>query len=382
MARVRGTFSVVVATVLATVGMALFGAAPPASAALVRGGAYLWLDSPSPALNTPYTPSSTYQYNSTSPWSAVNTVVRTEPGQYIVTFPNLDWDGVTHVTAYGGDAVVCSPWRTQQTGYPADIGVPGTGTDIYVKCFTLAGDLVDHRFTITFTDVRSTYQGRPMAYLKARGFDSTVYALGTFNSTGAANSVTRTGTGAYTVRLPNLAASAGHVQVTAWPGYSNLRVCKVTNWGPSGSDQLVYVRCWDRTGADTDTAFTLTYVNQLNLLGVTTGFNPDGNDSAYAWANQPATASYPPSTAYQFDNFTNTAATATRSGTGAYGMAFAYSNLGTGDAQVTAYGSGKQFCGIAYWYSSAGIQVRCYNFSGTPTDSYYTVAFTGPFVIG
>jgi hypothetical protein len=63
-------------------------------------------------------------------------------------------------------------------------------------------------------------------------------------------------------------------------------------------------------------------------------------------------------------------------------MTFAHSNLGTGTAQVTAYGGGTQFCGIAYWYPGAGIQVRCYALDGTPADSYYTIAFSGPFVIG
>jgi hypothetical protein len=372
-----------VATTLVAIGLTMVGpAAPATAAALTRGGAFLWLDNPYTALGVPYTPTSTYQYNSTSPFAAINTVTRDDTGSYIVTFPNLDWDGIPHVTAYGGDTGICTPWRKQQTGYPVDIGVPGTGTDVYVKCFGLDGYQVDHQFTITFTDVRSTYLNRPMAYLLANGFAGTVYSLGTFNSSGAANSITRTGTGAYTARLPNLAASAGHVQVTAWPGYSGWRLCKVTSWGPSGYDQVVNVRCYDRTGAPVDVNFTLTYVNQLNILGLSAGFDPDGHDSAYAWANQPGTASYQPSTYYQFDNFTNTAATGTRTATGTYGMKFGYSNLNIGDAQVTAYGGGTQFCGIAYWYAAAGIQVRCYALDGTPADSYYTIAFTGPFVIG
>jgi len=184
----------------------------------------------------------------------------------------------------------------------------------------------------------------------------------------------------YTVRLPNLAASAGHVQVTAW--YDFWALCKVANWGPSGSDEIVNVRCYNRTGAAKDVLFSLTYVNQLNILGLSSGFDPDGHDSAYAWASQPGTASYPPSTNYQFDNFTNNAATGTRTATGTYGMTFGNSNLNVGDAQVTAYAGGTQFCGIAYWNAGAGIQVRCYALDGTPADSYYTIAFTGPFVIG
>lgn len=370
------------ATTLAAIGLIGAGSATPAAAALGRGGAYLWLDNPSPALNVPYTPSATYQYNSTNLTAAVNTVVRDDRGSYIVSFPNLDWDGVTHVTAYGGDTVTCAPWRKQQTGFPVDTGVPGTGTDIYVKCLGLDDLPVDHRFTITFTDVRSSYRNRPMAYLLANGFRGTVYDLGTFNSSGAANSITRTGTGAYVVRLPNLAAAGGHVQVTAWPGYDGWRLCKVLRWVPSGSDQLVDVRCYDRFGAAVDVNFTLTYVNQRNILGLSTGFDPDGHDSAYAWANEPSTASYRPDTSYQFRNFTNTAATGTRTATGTYAMMFASSNPDVGTAHVTAYGDGTQFCGIAHWSERTGIQVRCYALDGSPADSSYTIAFSGPFMIG
>ncbi|HLL65519.1 MAG TPA: hypothetical protein VK453_07180 [Micromonosporaceae bacterium] len=92
-----------------------------------------------------------------------------------------------------------------------------------------------------------------------------------------------------------------------------------------------------------DVNFTLTYVNQRNIPGLSTGFDPDGHDSAYSWANEPSTASYRPDTSYRFRNFTNTAATGTRTATGTYGMMFANSNPDVGTAQVTAYGDGTQF---------------------------------------
>jgi hypothetical protein len=48
-----------------------------------------------------------------------------------------------------------------------------------------------------------------------------------FNSSGATNTVVRTGVGAYTATLPFLAAYTGHVQVTAY-GTGSER-CKVVN---------------------------------------------------------------------------------------------------------------------------------------------------------
>jgi hypothetical protein len=49
--------------------------------------------------------------------------------------------------------------------------------------------------------------------------------------------------------------------------------------------------------------------------------------------------------------------------------------------EVTAYGWGPEYCSIAWW-NSGGIQVRCFAPGGAPADSYFDVAFTGPFVIG
>src|SRR4051812_39562902 len=100
MTRVRRSLWMVIATIIAALGPIMIGPATPAAAdALARGGAFLWLDNPSPPLNVAYTPSATYQYNITSPGGPINTVVRTDTGRYIVSFPNLDWDGVTHLTA-------------------------------------------------------------------------------------------------------------------------------------------------------------------------------------------------------------------------------------------------------------------------------------------
>jgi hypothetical protein len=363
--------AVAVVTVSVATGLAV-ASGGTASAAVIRGAGYVWANNASSELGTWYTPMAQYQYNSASPFTTINTVKRMTPGAYAVRFPFLYTDGVAHVTAYGGDTATCNL---------AGIVVVPDGTEVWVHCFTSAGAITDHQFTVTYTNVRASYENRPMAFLTAQGGPNGILPdFSNFNSSGAVNTKARTGVGTYTLRLPNLAAAGGHVQVTAW---AEGRRCKTAGWGANGADQMVYVVCSDRTGARADTDFTMTYVERLNMLGLTTGFDPDGNESAYAWANQSTAASYQPNTFYQFDDFTNTAATGTRSGVGVYGMTFAYANLSVGDVQVTAYGTSSAYCGVAYWNSgSAGIQVRCYTATGTPTDTPYDVAFTGPFVIG
>ena len=75
---------------------------------------------------------------------------------------------------------------------------------------------------------------------------SPAYQWNSRHSFTAVNTITRTAVGSYTVRLPDLGAVSGTVLVTAYgPGTNN---CKVLGWGPSGTAQLVNVRCFTATG--------------------------------------------------------------------------------------------------------------------------------------
>jgi hypothetical protein len=356
-------------------GVAVTTAATPAAAAEqdLTGSAFLWANDPSTPLGEPYTPSPQYQYNSTSPLTAVNTIRRipVAPGQYSVKFPGIAHPFITHVTAYGNDHAYCVSHR-------GVLNFEFRFVEAGVNCYSAAGEPVDHRFTMTLIAVGSSWRGRPLAYLE--GGLAGGQPLVDFNSSGAANSVEKIDRGTYAVRLPNLGAVAGHVQVTP-AGFEPVR-CKVAGWGPDGTTQVIYVRCFDRNGNASDTRFSLTYAERLNILGLSAGFDPDGHDSAYAWANQPSTATYAPSPFYQFNNFTNDAATASRLGTGDYAMKFQHANLGAGNVQVTAYGWGNEYCGVMRWNPSEGIRVWCRDANGQPVDTLYDVAFTGPFVIG
>jgi hypothetical protein len=80
------------------------------------------------------------------------------------------------------------------------------------------------------------------------------------NSTGALNTVTRTGTGTYAVRFPNLGPS-GTVLVTAYTGFGSTATnrCKVLGWGADGTDTVVSAQCFTAGGVPVDSMFTMTY---------------------------------------------------------------------------------------------------------------------------
>ncbi|WP_431045681.1 hypothetical protein ACQUSR_29420 [Streptomyces sp. P1-3] len=325
-----------------------------AHAAPSRGYAYVWANQASAPLNTPYTPSGYYSANSTG---AANSVVRTGTGQYTVRMPRLGLlGGTVHVTAYGATSHSCnvSSW------YPV-----GDRLDVHVRCFTPSGYRANTRFTASFVNASSL--GGRFGYVWADRPTAGSYTASTtyqFNSTGAANTVTRGGVGQYTVRFPNIGSSAGHVQATA---YGDVQArCKVVNWYPSGTSQLVNVRCFTLGGALRDTRFTLTYARGTSILRTA--------PAAYAWANQPTAGSYTPATAYQYNSTGNTNRI-TRHGVGVYRVWTPGMPLGYGDVQVTAYGSDSRHCKVDYWTPSTGIQVRCFTAWGTPADTQYDVSF-------
>lgn len=206
------------------------------------------------------------------------------------------------------------------------------------------------------------------------GFGATHATAYGWDADGRLSTATRQGP-TYVVRIPGLASSSGHVQVTADDNGSR---CKVAMWVPSGADELVMVNCWHRGGFDfpENAPFVLTYVNQQNILGLPAGVPPDGHESAYAWADQPGSLDeYTPHTSYQYSG-ADYAATAAGFGSGRYLMRFNGLNMYNGNVQVTAYGWGSDLCGINYWLGSS-VQVQCYTERGKPVDTLYTVAFTG-----
>ncbi|HBL31195.1 MAG TPA: hypothetical protein DD490_30580 [Acidobacteria bacterium] len=93
-----------------------------------------------------------------------------------------------------------------------------------------------------------------------------------FNTVGrsAANFVTRTATGSYSVTCKGVGGGSlftgsgtwgagGHVQVTAY-GSEDADYCKVSSWTTGGADFTAFVRCYNSAGALSDSRFDLLFV--------------------------------------------------------------------------------------------------------------------------
>jgi hypothetical protein len=118
-----------------------------------------------------------------------------------------------------------------------------------------------------------------LCYIWANNASSTIgvpytpSATYSYNTVGkaAANSVTRTAVGTYTVtckgvgggQLAGVPGSSwgpgGHVQVTGY-GSEDADQCKVSNWTTGGADFSAIVRCYNHAGALSDNRFDLLFV--------------------------------------------------------------------------------------------------------------------------
>jgi hypothetical protein len=199
-----------------------------------------------------YTPASDLRFNSTG---GTNTVTRASTGNYTVRMPGLGArvGGTVLVTAFGTDSKTC-----KVVGWSSS----GSALLITAQCHNAAGSASDSKFTITYSNQISTLgvTGAKAGYLWADNPVSasyTPFAPYQFNSTGATNTVTRNGTGDYTVHLPGLSGNNGHVQVTAY-GTGSER-CKVGSWGDSGSGLDAHIRCFTPAGSPVDTLYTVSY---------------------------------------------------------------------------------------------------------------------------
>jgi hypothetical protein len=265
------------------------------------------------------------------------------------------------VTAYGAGSEECKVegWGPQL----ADMHV-------YVRCFDANGASVDTMFTASFT--------RPIAssrfgYVWANQPSSASYTPSSYyryNSTGGANTITRSSAGIYQVTFPGLGGAGGSVDVTGYG--SGSESCRVGSWGWSGANALVNVRCQDTNGNPVDSYFDLTFHGTRGLLGTLTG-----GPRAYVWANLESAASYTPSLSYQY-NSTGGTNTNARSGVGVYQVRLPGAGTVNGHVQVTAYGSGTTRCKVENWLSTVGakvVTVRCFDPAGAPADSRYVVDF-------
>jgi hypothetical protein len=150
---------------------------------------------------------------------------------------------------------------------------------------------------------------------------------------------------------------------------NDTHTCRVVGWSASGANEVVAVRCHTVAGVAVDARFSVMFHDDERACSGT----------SFAWADQPAAASYTPSRFYS-GNDTMEAQTITRSGPGLYTATLRGLPAGpSGNVIVTAYGSPETTrCKVQSWSRSgtnATVNVRCHTAAGVAADSRFTLAF-------
>ncbi|MEN3357159.1 MAG: hypothetical protein V7637_1141 [Mycobacteriales bacterium] len=318
---------------------------------------YVYADNASPALNTPYNPSTRYAFDSTGGRVAVT---RTATGSYTVDFPGLaaqHFGGNVQVSAFGATANRCKvvSWL------PSD-----TTLKVTVRCANQTGTLADTQFVAHYF-----HGGAPAhneAYVWANQPTTTdSYSpepAYNFNSTGTPNTVSLVGgqVGLYQIFIPGIVSMA-NVTVTAYGNDGDY--CKVSEWlAPD-----VYVSCFTPAGTPANTMWTLHATNQ--------SVGTNGHPGAYLTADQPAAPSYAPDPDFQW-NSTGATNTVTRSTTGSYQVLIpGLAALSATNAIVTAE-RGNSSCSVNGWAASGtgtAVNVVCHNAAGNLADSEFTLSY-------
>ncbi len=322
-------------------------------AATLRGFGWVWADQE--VAGGVYYPSASYQYSSGLA-GTVNYSYRYATGKYRVTIRNVNGDGTPHVTAYGGTTNRCKV----QSWVP----YAGRDTDVLVNCFTRTGAPVDSKFSLSFANLR------PTTYKYGRiWYDgSSTPSAYRYNSKGGTNTVARTGTGAYTAKLPKLGgAIAGQVQVTAVGTTSTW--CKVHSFGTTNATQEVKVRCFNPSGTAVNGGFVLTYTQGGNLLGAPNVSGGQGLKHAYAMV-KPGSAPNAVN-AFRYSSPAGTNFSVANLGPGYHQLTVPV-NMDAGTVQVTTVGTSAHSCSVEAWFGNS-VYVRCSNSSGVPSGSDFEV---------
>jgi hypothetical protein len=342
--------------------------------------AFVWANQPTAVS---YTPSTSYQYNNRFDQdsfgnrnvypAADNTITRLGTGSYRVELPNFNFfGGVVHTSAYNSSSY-CNVIRW----FPN-----GTKLEVYVSCYTPAGQGTDTLFTMFFYKNARNLPTHGLAYLLANSPSTSSYTptdIYQYNSRGAKNTITRSSVGQYTVNFPKMQLNAneqgkgGTVQVTA---YGSRNACKVGGWGESAGTVTAAVRCYSPSGVLTDSLFTASFMREPGTIGIVR--DSDESTAHYVWANSPTSASYTPSTFYQaYSSASANLSAITRSSTGQYTVTIP--GLKAFDdtlALVTAYGSSSNRCSIGGWGGSpVQVSVNCYTAGGTLADDFFVLYY-------
>lgn len=301
------------------------------------------------------------QYNS---GATPNTVVHVATGSYVVYFSGLGGgNGVPQVTAVGG----ISANRCRIGAWGPD----GFDEAVTVLCADAKGAPVDWEFGLSFTSEQTKYS--VFGYLRADQPTAQQYqptAQYTWNGVPAV--VRRTGVGHYTVTRTESGTQPGADLVSAYGSANGLSACKLVD----SSSAVADVACFNGK-APADTAFTLSYGAQGNLLGLPdAGQTAGGLASGYAWVD-PSTGSAPDPSRRFASKDPGTGAGWSQSydpGTLTTSVSMPLS-LTTGIPQVVAVGADASSCAIAEDWTEGSIPVECWDGNGNPVRASFEVTF-------
>jgi len=347
------------AGVLAATGIVWAG---PAQAAVPDNWGFAYVNTPSGV------PDVNHQAGSWPPGFVVHTTPGA-PGEVFVDFPQIASSaGMVHVTAIIDIAVWCQ----------AEHWAPsGSDEVVAVRCFKPGGTPVSAPFVVTFSQSSAKKLTPPQAYGYVHFEPGAGGIVTSFNSAGAANTVTPGPTGVWTVRLPGLgpAKPAGGVQVTAVNPAAAAK-CELQQWTPLASGQSFVVRCYNATTIPLSTGWTLTYQVGRAVTGTKPSF------FGYSYDNQPANpgpyAPVPPAVNFNSAGATNTLL---RAGAGLRLASFPQVGQLPNTVLVTPVQAGPSFCNLNTLWGTAppNVTIRdvtCYNAAGTRANRRAMITYT------
>jgi hypothetical protein len=190
----------------------------------------------------------------------------------------------------------------------------------------------------------------------------------TYQSNGLSPTFSSAGTGRVTVHFDDLPGSYGNVQITA-VGSDTAR-CKVQGWYVTSGDRSVDVRCHNSAGTLTNSSFVVYYHTAVSgSIG-----------GAYLLNSNPTSAldiPYNAPSGYRYNEFGGISRI-TRTDTGVYENRLPGHGAGDGIAHVTAYGTDSAYCNVSSSLADGDdqlVRVRCYDTSGQPANSGYSLDF-------
>lgn len=191
-----------------------------------------------------------------------------------------------------------------------------------------------------------------------------------YNSTGQANTIQRTATGAYTIEFPGLQFHGGSVSVTSvGPAAA---ACEVVTWAKTLTGQQVKVACFAPSGSPADSGFDAAYTG---LPGTAA---PTGT-VAYVKIDTPTAKEHFPDHDDWYATFATTGPVATHVGTGRYRILFPGLDLNGGTVAVTGWGSNGATCRIVSWAGKSQgevFNITCTGPGGVPLDTKSDLSFS------